>query len=111
MKTKEKEMKVSQSYRAALIAAHTIDQRPQKPKSALRGLMQPSRWRFSRVPSSSWQLALRAARAQDEAAVRAPEIPLLRLSLRGIQLRASLFVENGTFVTPVGDYLKGGSPW
>src|SRR5260370_21402515 len=40
MKIKEKEMKVSQSYRAALIAAHTIDSAPQKPKSALPGLMQ-----------------------------------------------------------------------
>src|SRR5260370_40911846 len=34
MKIKEKEMKISQTYRAALIAAHTIDSAPQKPKSA-----------------------------------------------------------------------------
>src|SRR5437016_13582207 len=40
MKIKEKEMKVSQSYGAALIAAHTIDSAPQKPKPALRGLVQ-----------------------------------------------------------------------
>ena len=40
MKTKEKEMKISQTYRAALIATHTIDSAPQEPKSALRGLMQ-----------------------------------------------------------------------
>jgi hypothetical protein len=40
MKIKEKEMKISQSYRAALIAAHPIDSAAQKPKSALRGLMQ-----------------------------------------------------------------------
>ena len=37
---KEKEMKISQTYRAALIAIHTIDSAPKKPKSALRGLMQ-----------------------------------------------------------------------
>jgi len=39
MKIKEKEMKISQTYRAALIAAHTIDSAPQKPKSA-PGVMQ-----------------------------------------------------------------------
>jgi hypothetical protein len=39
-KTKEKEMKISQAYRTALIAIHTIDSAAQKPKSALRGLMQ-----------------------------------------------------------------------
>jgi hypothetical protein len=36
----EKEMKISQTYRAALIATHTINSAPQEPKSALRGLMQ-----------------------------------------------------------------------
>src|SRR3989442_4706449 len=40
MKIKEKEMKISQTYRAALIATHTIDSAPQQPKSALGGLMQ-----------------------------------------------------------------------
>jgi len=38
--TKEKEMKISQTYPAALIATHTNDSAPQKPKSARRGLMQ-----------------------------------------------------------------------
>jgi hypothetical protein len=39
-KTKEKEMKTSQTYPAALIAIHTIDSAPHKSESALRGLMQ-----------------------------------------------------------------------
>jgi hypothetical protein len=39
-KPKEKKMKVSQPYRTALIAIHTIDSASQKRKSALRGLMQ-----------------------------------------------------------------------
>src|SRR5712692_710085 len=40
MKTMEKEMKISQMYRTALIATHTIDSAPQRHRSALRGLMQ-----------------------------------------------------------------------
>ena len=32
-------MNTTQTYRAALIATHTIDSAPQEPKSALRGLM------------------------------------------------------------------------
>ena len=39
MTIKEKEMKISQTYRAASIAAHAINSGPQEPKSALRGLM------------------------------------------------------------------------
>src|SRR5260370_4283424 len=39
MKFKEKEMKISQTFRAALIAIHTIDSAPQKPKSE-SGVMQ-----------------------------------------------------------------------
>src|SRR5258708_12221977 len=39
IKIKEKEMKISQTYRAALIAAHTLDSAPHKPKSA-SGVMQ-----------------------------------------------------------------------
>ena len=39
MKIKKKEMKISETYRAALIAAPTIDSAPQATKSALRGLM------------------------------------------------------------------------
>jgi hypothetical protein len=40
MKIKKKEMKISQTYRPALIATHAIDFASREPKSALRGLMQ-----------------------------------------------------------------------
>jgi hypothetical protein len=40
MKIKGREMKISQTYRSALIATHTIDSASRQPKSALRGLMQ-----------------------------------------------------------------------
>jgi len=72
IKEKEKEMNISQTYRAALIAAHTIDSAPQEPKSALRGLMQRLGLAFLActlvigVTSSA-----SAGEAQDEAAVRA----------------------------------------
>ncbi len=72
MKTKEKEMKVSQSYRAALIAAHTIDSAPQKPKSALRGLMQRLSLAFLACTLVIGAIGTASAGgAQDEAAVRA----------------------------------------
>ena len=65
-------MKNPQTYRAALIAAHTIDSPPQKTKSALRGLMQ-------RVGLASLACAFvigatgsaSAGETQDEIAVRA----------------------------------------
>src|SRR5260370_16940089 len=37
---RRKEMKIVQTYLPALIAIHTIDSAPQKPKSALHGLIQ-----------------------------------------------------------------------
>ena len=39
MNIKEEEMKISQTYGAALIATHNINSGPQAPKSALRGLL------------------------------------------------------------------------
>src|SRR6266849_5775508 len=109
MKIKEKEMKVSQSYRAALIAAHTIDSAPQKPKSALRGLMQRLSLAFLACTLVIGAIGTAsAAGAQDEAAVRAlGDIFAKAFIEKNPELRASLFVENGTFVTPVGDYLQG----
>jgi len=109
MKIKEKEMKVSQSYRAALIAAHTIDSAPQKPKSALRGLMQRLSLAFLACTLVIGAIGTASAGgAQDEAAVRALGDTFAKAFIeRNPELRASLFVENGTFVTPVGDYLQG----
>ena len=109
MKIQEKEMKISQVYRAALIATHTIDSTPQKPKSASRGWMQLLGLAFlactffigATVPAS-------AAQARDEAAVRALGDTFAKAFVqKDAELRASLFAENGTFVTPVGDFLQG----
>jgi uncharacterized protein (TIGR02246 family) len=109
MKTKEKEMNISQTYRAALIATHTIDSAPQEPKSALRGLMQRLGLAFlacTLVISATG--SARAGGSQDEAAVRALGDSFAKAFVqKNAELRASLFAENGTFVTPVGDFLQG----
>ena len=98
---KEKEMKTSQIYRA--------DSAPQAPKSVLRGLMQvlgltllACTLVFGVAGSAS------ASEAQDEAAVRALGDSFAKAFLqKNAELRASLFAENGTFVTPQGDFLQG----
>src|SRR5712692_7574831 len=72
MKTMEKEMKISQTYRTALIATHTIDSAPQKHRSALRGLMQRLGLAFlacTLVIGATGSAS--AGEARDEAAVRA----------------------------------------
>src|SRR5215470_8082378 len=100
-------MKISQAYRTALIAIRTIDSAPQKPKSALRGLMQRLSLAFlacTLVTSASGSAS--AGKARDEAAVRALGDTFAKAFVqKDAELRASLFAENGTFVTPVGDYL------
>jgi len=49
-----------------------------------------------------------AGQAQDEAAVRALGDSFAKAFLeKNAELRASLFAENGTFVTPQGDYMPG----
>jgi uncharacterized protein (TIGR02246 family) len=94
-------MKISQTYRA--------DSAPQEPKSALRGLMQ-------RVGLTVLACTLvigatgsaTASEARDEAAVRALGDTFAKAFVqKNAELRASLFAENGTFVTPVGDFLQG----
>src|SRR6266404_2412973 len=109
MKIKEKEMKISQTYRAALIAAHTIDSAPQKPKSALRGLMQPLSLAFLACTLVIGAIGTASAGgAQDEAAVRALGDTFAKAFIeKNPELRASLFVENATFVALVGDYRQG----
>jgi uncharacterized protein (TIGR02246 family) len=101
MTVKEKEMKISQTHRA--------DSAPQAPKPALRGLMQ-------RLGLTLLACALfigatgsaSASQAQDEAAVRALGDSFAKAFVqKNAELRASLFAENGTFVTPVGDFLQG----
>jgi len=101
-------MKTSQTYRAALIAAHTIDSAPRKPKSA-SGVMQ-------RLGVALLACALviggtgsaSANEARNEAAVRALGDTFAKAFVqKSAELRASLFAENGTFVTPVGDFVQG----
>src|SRR5712691_10430237 len=49
-----------------------------------------------------------AGDARDEAAVRALGDSFAKAFVqKNAELRASLFAENGTFVTPVGDFLQG----
>jgi uncharacterized protein (TIGR02246 family) len=102
-------MNITQTYRAALLAAHTIDSAPQELKPAFRGLMQ-------RLGSALLACTLvigatgsaGAGEARDEAAVRALGDGFAKAFVqKNAELRASLFAENGTFVTPQGTYLQG----
>jgi uncharacterized protein (TIGR02246 family) len=105
----EKEMKISRTHQDASIATHTIDSAPQKHKSASRGLMQRLGLAFlayTLVIGASGSAS--AGEARDEAAVRALGDTFAKAFIqKNPELRASLFAENGTFVTPVGDFLQG----
>ena len=102
-------MKISQTYRPVLVATHTINSAPQEPKSALRGLMQRlglTLLACTLVIGATGSAS--AGEAQDEAAVRALGDTFAKAFVqKNAELRASLFAENGTFVTPVGDFLQG----
>jgi uncharacterized protein (TIGR02246 family) len=103
---KEKQMKSSQTYRSALIATHAIDSAPQAPKSALRGLMQ--RLGLTLLACTLVIGSASAGNARDEAAVRALGDSFAKAFVqKNAELRASLFAEDGTFVTPVGNFLQG----
>jgi len=101
MTIKEKQMKTSQIYRA--------DSAPQAPKSALRGLMQ--RLGLTLLACTlvlSVTGSAGAAEPRDEAAVRALGDDFAKAFVqKNAEVRASLFAENGTFVTPTGDFLQG----
>jgi uncharacterized protein (TIGR02246 family) len=101
MTMKENKMKTSQIYLA--------DSVPQAPESALRGLMQ-------RLGLTLLACTLVigvtgsaiASEARDEAAVRALGDNFAKAFVqKNAEARASLFAENGTFLTPVGDFLQG----
>src|SRR5258706_10783713 len=102
-------MKISQMSRAAVTAIHTIDSAPQKPNSARRGLMK-------RLGLACLACTLGiggtgsagAGQARDEAAVRALGDTFAKAFVqKNAELRASIFTEDGTFVTPRGDFLQG----
>jgi uncharacterized protein (TIGR02246 family) len=109
MKIQETEMKISQIYRAASIATHTINSATRKPGSARQGLMRRLGLAFlagtlligATIPAS-------AGEARDEAAVRALGDNFAKAFVqKNAERRASLFTADGAFVTPVGDYLQG----
>ena len=94
-------MKTSEIYRA--------DSAPQTPKLALRRLVQ-------RLGLTLLACALvigatgyaSAGEPRDEAAVRALGDNFAKAFVqKNAEQRASLFAENGTFMTPVGDFLQG----
>ena len=109
MKTMEKKMKISHTYRAASIGTHTIDSAPRKHKSPLRGLMQGLGLAFlacTLVIGATG--SANAGEARDEAAIRALGDNFAKAFVqKNAELRASLFAEDGTFVTPVGNFLQG----
>src|SRR6266850_1200217 len=102
-------MRISQTSRPAVIAIHTIDSALEKPNSARRGLMQ----RLG-LACLAWTLGIgatgsaSAGQAQDEAALRALGDTFAKAFVqKNAELRASVFAEDGTFVTPPGDFLQG----
>ena len=102
-------MKVAQTYLPALIAIHTIDSVPQKPKSALRGRMQLLSLAFLAITLVIGATgSASASEARDERSVRALGDTFANAFVqKNAELRASLFAEDGTFVTPQGDFLQG----
>jgi len=101
-------MKLLQTYRAALIAAHTIDSAPQKPKSASGVLQRLGVALLACTLVIGGTGSASANEARNEAAVRALGDTFAKAFVqKSAELRASLFAENGTFVTPVGDFVQG----
>ena len=108
MKIKENEMRISQTHRPVLAATDTINSAPQEPKPALRGLIQRFGLALLACTIVIGATGSASAQAQDEAAVRALGDNFVKgFVQKNAELRASLFTQNGTFVTPVGDFLQG----
>ena len=102
----EKEIKISQTYRAASIAAHTIDSAPRTQKSRLMRGVGLAFLACTLVIGATGSAI--ADEVRDEAAVRALADTFAKAFVeKNAELRASLFAKNGTFVTPQGDYLQG----
>jgi len=101
MTINEKATKISQTYRAA--------SGPRAPEPAHRGLMR--RLELTLLACTlvvAVTGSASAGEARDEAAVRALGDSFAKAFVqKNAELRASLFAENGTFVTPVGDFLQG----
>ena len=91
------------------IATHNVDSTPQKPRLALRSRIQHLGLAFlicTLVIGATGSAS--AGQTQDEAAIRALGDNFAKAFVqKNPEQRASLFAENGTFVTPVGDFLQG----
>ncbi len=99
--TTKKEMKISETY-----GVYSV---PKAPNSALRGRMQRlglTLLAFTLVLGVTGSAS--ASQTQDEAAIRALGDGFAKAFVeKNPELRTSLFAENGTFLTPVGDFLQG----
>src|SRR5262249_35647606 len=106
---KESEMKMSQMFRSAWIAIHTIDSATQKPKSSRRRLTQRLGLAYLACTLGIGATASASAgQAQDEAAVRALGDTFAKAFVKkNAELRAAVFAEDGTLVTPQGDFMRG----
>jgi uncharacterized protein (TIGR02246 family) len=96
-----KEVKTAQIHRA--------DSAPKAPNSALRGWIERlglTLLAFTLVIGVTGTAS--ASQTQDEAAIRALGDNFAKAFVeKNPEQRTSLFAENGTFVTPVGDFLQG----
>jgi uncharacterized protein (TIGR02246 family) len=99
--TIHEEMKTAQIYRADSVA--------QPRKSALRGRVQGLGLTLLALTLVIAATGVASAdQTQDEAAVRALGDGFAKAFVqKNAEQRASLFAENGTFVTPVGNFLQG----
>jgi len=102
-------MKIAQTNRPVLVATHNISSSAREPKSVLRGRIQRLGLAFlacTLVIGATGSAS--AGQTQDEAAIRALGDNFAKAFVqKNAEQRASLFAENGTFVTPVGDFLQG----
>ena len=102
-------MKIAQTNRPVLVVTHNISSSPRVPKSALRGWIQRLGLAFlacTLVIGATGSAS--AGQTQDEATVRALGDNFAKAFVqKNPEQRASLFAENGTFVTPAGDFLQG----
>jgi uncharacterized protein (TIGR02246 family) len=102
-------MKISPTDGAAFVAAHTINSATQKPKSVLRARI----YRLSLVfLACAFAImatnSANAGEARDEAAVRALGDGFAKAFVqKNPEVRASLFAEDGTFMTPQGHLMQG----
>ena len=104
----QKEVKISQTHRPVLVGTHTIDSAPQEPRSALRRRIQSLGLALLACVLVIGTTTASASSARDEAAVRGLGDAFANAFIqKNAELRASIFAEDGTFVTPQGDYLQG----